>query len=129
MDKKIQIKITGFNSFLPVILPASPRHFTLATMSSVTRFSPPCLCDTIPTQETCHHSNHFCFFAGSSSSSLLPPLPQHVTVPQCLDFWPLDFSPSPHICSAGIKNLNRTFPNLYVQPQFLKQNLICLPCI
>lgn len=47
MDKKIQIKITGFNSFLPVILPASPRHFTLATMSSVTRFSPPCLCDTV----------------------------------------------------------------------------------
>lgn len=44
------------------------RHFTLVAVSSL----PLWLCST---QGTCHHSNHFCFFAGSSSSCLLPPLP------------------------------------------------------
>lgn len=40
MDKKVQIKLTRFNSFLPTILLAPLRHFALVATSSVTRFSP-----------------------------------------------------------------------------------------
>ena len=96
-EKKVQLKLSGFDSFLP------PFSVSLWGISHWW-LCPPCLCDSAQPREPAT--------TLTTSASLLVPLPrafshpspQHVTVPQGLNFWPLDFSPSLHFFSSvGIK--------------------------